>query len=97
MATVTPPKFTKQVMVMLEPKISGEVYAYAETLGRSASAVCRDLIAAGLRAKRREWERDGAVPAPEEIERLRAEHQEQGNAQTERRRADDIERRRTNG
>lgn len=94
MATVTPPKYTKQVMVLLEPDTSGEVYAWAQAQGRSASAVCRELIAAGLKAKRAQWERDAAVPpSAERIESLQAEHRRQGEAQTERRREDDADRR----
>jgi hypothetical protein len=91
--TVTPPRYTKQIMVLLEPEVSGEVYAWARAQGRSASAVCRELIAAGLTSKRRDWGRGGNVPDDQEIEALRAEHRRQGEAQTERRREDDAERR----
>jgi post-segregation antitoxin (ccd killing protein) len=97
MATVTPPRFTKQVLVMLEPTVSGEIFAAAEAAGLGASAMCRDLIAAGLRAKRKEWERNGTAPTPEAIERLCAEHREQGERQTTRRRGNDVERRKVNG
>lgn len=95
MPTVTPPTYTKQVMVMLEPDISGEVYAWARRSKRSASAVMRDLIAAGLQVKREQWAAEVGVPADAEIRRLRAEHRAQGAAQTDRRREDDAERRKS--
>lgn len=91
MATVTPPKYTKQAMVMLDPDVSGEVYAMAEAAGLSASAMCRDLIAEGLIVARRKWR--AIAPTPERVEELRAEHRRQGEAQTERRRNDDALRR----
>jgi hypothetical protein len=91
MATVTPPRYTKQVMVLLEPEVSGEVYAFAEAAGISASAMCRDLIAVGLSTGRKKWA--AIAPDAAEIERLRAEHRRQGEAQTKRRREDDADRR----
>lgn len=95
MPTVTPPTYTKQVMVMLEPEISGEVYAWAAKRKCSGSAVMRDLIAAGLAAKREQWAAEVGVPADAEIRRLRAEHRRQGLAQTERRQRDDADRRKS--
>lgn len=80
---------------MLEPEISGEVYAWAARSKRSASAIMRDLIAAGLTVKREQWAAEVGVPADAEIRRLRAEHRRQGLAQTERRQRDDADRRKS--
>lgn len=93
MPTVTPPKYTKQVMVLLEPDVSGEVYAMAKAAGISASAMCRDLIAEGLMVGRKKW--SAIAPDAAEVEQLIAEHRRQGEAQTERRRQDDAARRAT--
>lgn len=95
MGTVTPPKYTKQVMVLLEPDVSGEVYAMAKAAGISASAMCRDLIAEGLEVGRKKWA--AIAPDAAEVERLRAEHRAQGDAQTGRRREDDADRRKPTG
>jgi hypothetical protein len=96
--TVTPPKYTKQVMVLLEPDTSGEVYAWAEQISISGSATCREIIAAGLAVMRDKWVAAGIEPPTKKrIEQLRAEHRRQGDEQTARRRGDDAERRKPSG
>lgn len=96
MPTVTPPKYTKQVMVLLDPDVSGVVYAWAEVLGVSASAASRQLIAGGLEVCPPAWATLGVeAPTAERIAELQAEHRAQGEAQTERRRGDDADRRKS--
>lgn len=93
MPTVVPPKYVKQVMVLLEPEVSGEIYAWAEQFGLSASAMMRELISAGLKARRPVWEADAKAVSPVRVAELQIAHGAQGGAQVDRRRDYDADRR----
>lgn len=54
-------RFTAQLVVLEEPEVAGELRAWAEILdhagtGQNLAPTLREVIRAGLRAKRRGWE-----------------------------------------
>lgn len=99
MANPTTAKYTKQMSAMVLPEVGGEIGAWGEALGGVPhSEIMRELIDAGLKAKRKEWVRKhGELPAE-----LLSAHVErctrQGGRQLSRRRDyDDNRRGRTAG
>ena len=58
MANPTVAKYTKQMSAMVLPEVGGEIGAWAEQMGGTAhSEIMRELIDAGLKAKRAAWAR----------------------------------------
>lgn len=99
MANPTTAKYTKQMSAMVLPEVGGEIGAWGEALGGVPhSEIMRELIDAGLKAKRKEWVRrhgelDGELLAAH-VERCTR----QGGRQLSRRRDyDDNRRGRTAG
>jgi hypothetical protein len=93
MPNPTTAKYTKQMGVMVVPETGGEIGAWAEIMGVPQSQTLRELVEAGIKAKRKEWiKRHGDLPAD-----LLAAHIErctrQGGRQVDRRRDYDDNRR----
>lgn len=52
-----PAKYTVQIGPTTTPEMAGELFAWAERLGKSASEVARECLEEGLMRKRREFQR----------------------------------------
>lgn len=61
MPNVTPAKYTVQLGPTVVPEVAGEVYAWAEMLGISASAVARECLNAGLEVVRSDFRARAAL------------------------------------
>lgn len=89
-------QYTKQMSAMVLPEVGGEIGAWAEVRGVPHSQIMRELINAGLEAKRAEWTAGLGKPLSQ---RLLAEHTRrctrQGGKQVDRRRDYDSNRRGT--
>ena len=93
MANPTVAKYTKQMSAMVLPEVGGEIGAWAETRGVAHSEIMRELIDAGLKAKRAAWARQhGSLR--DELLRAHVERcTRQGGRQLDRRRDYDDNRR----
>lgn len=93
MANVREAKYTVQLGPTVTPEVAGELYAWAELLGMSNSAVIREVIEAGLLAKARSFALRAELTSPDlreaapDVLRENIEHcSQRGKTQTRRRR-----------
>lgn len=48
-------RYTAQLVILEEPEVAGEIRAWAELNGQMLAPTLREIVRAGLRAKRRQW------------------------------------------
>jgi hypothetical protein len=89
-----PPKYTAQVVVMVEPEVAAEIAAWATHGRMSASLAARKIIEAGLRTKRREWIKAYGELSENILRTALVLVHERARRQIERRRRNDSDRRR---
>lgn len=86
-------KYTKQMSAMVLPATGGEIGAWGETMGVPHSEIMRELIDAGLKAKRRQWVKEFGPLDPALLEAHVQRCTRQGGKQLDRRRDYDENRR----
>lgn len=88
-----PPRYTAQVVVMVEPEVAAQIAAWATHGRMSASLAAREVIEAGLRSMRKRWTGAfGELPA-DIADAALVVVRERAQRQVDRRRGNDSNRR----
>lgn len=86
MANTVPAKYTVQIGPTVTPEVGGEIFAWAQALGISASSVARECLEEGLAALRRDFRRRAGGDLNEKtLAHHVAEARERGDRQVQRR------------